>query len=257
MYISIADKESILNFNLNYEIERLEEYFYKFSLIEKDLSYYFERFPNKKHRSSFRDYYNYVEEIYENSVYDERYLILSDFLINIALFGKFIRDTTGIEKPRINQILLEFERIYYILSKLNFEVKIENSGTYNVTARILHKDQLAEFVASKINNTKVTKNILEFLEYNLSLDRKQDILEELYKYYEGIKNGGNAGQILQTLFNNGLRHEADNKVKCQAIKEYINENREYVINESFKLMIEAFYSEINSPFKKIILDLQR
>jgi hypothetical protein len=236
--------------------------------------YNFGSYPLRNHASDINEYLHlaFDKEINKLETREQQYIYLSEFTMNLYQYTMSL----NLQVDRINFysydqreeirniFFLYFERVIKILRELGYNLTSindrdeegydETKPSYWIVKEI---NPLAEKVASMMDNPKIKFDILKFNHYNIEEDEQQSIIEDMYKYFEGLRSTSvnTTADALANLMNNGLRHNAKTKIKNKKIENYINEDKQKALDQAYNLLIECFYHDINLPTIKKIKSL--
>lgn len=267
-YITLHERSKMFNLDIDYEFESIVNKFkesigYFRSILSKER---FKDYPLRNYASSFTEYIHLSFDVELIKIDDksEKYLFISEVILNLYAYVDSMNLNVNFfdynEYEYWDQIksifYLYFERVEKVLSVMGYNLKIvndrelDNYDRNQPTYVILTKTSpLSDKVAAKIDNPKIKFDILKFNHYKISDDEKQVLIEDMYKYFEGLRGNSvvKTANALANLMNNGLRHNSKERIKNQEIANYVNENKTQALDEAYNLLIECYYHNLNLP----------
>lgn len=257
-YVSIQDRQKEFKFDLNTEYIKLYNY-----ILDSNnkcayfINTYFSSFYLKNYTTSYgefmqQEFHSYLNKFGQND-HLNKYLFTSEFFLNLEFFITKHNYYTTNETAIKDKMILLSKRVLKILSLIGYtSIEIElDSG--DVVINVMKMDPHAEIIASQMEDNKLKFDILRFNHFSISPKDKQVIVENMYKYFEGIRSSSveSVANTIANIMNNGLRHSSDSKIKNKAISEFV-ESDDNILDQVYNLLIECFYHEKNlSIIKKI------
>jgi hypothetical protein len=244
----IPIKEKLKHFELDIHSENIRLYNFLIEYrtnLDFIIDYYFLKFDI---RGLCKDYNEFMKECFfepiDNALNEENeYLIQADFFLNVKYFVTSI--LSEYDKSIVNSYFtyelkkdlhIMHERVLHILSLIGYKTEIKDEYVHIIKSNIN-----AEIVAEKVEDDNVKWKILEFNKYDIRIEEKINILEDMYKEFEKIRSKSIptiANKIAKYMNTGGIRHKIDDKIDEKVIK-YIKENPS-IYDVIYELMIECF-----------------
>lgn len=267
-YITLYERMQMFKVDIDYELEKLMSKFTDAinefrAILHKDN---FGDYPLRNHASDFSEYIHlsFDNEMKNITTKSEQYIFTAEFVVNLYEYVNRLdlsMDTMNYysrdNRTNIRYVFsLYFERVAKVLSELGYQFAYinnqddenydENQISYVIVTEI---NPLSDKLAAAIDNPRIKFDILKFNHYKISDDEKQVLIEDMYKYFEGLRGTSvnTTANALANLMNNGLRHNSKEKIKNQAIADHINGNRSQALDEAYNLLIECYYHDLNLP----------
>lgn len=248
-YITLKDIEEINGFNLTDEIKLLMD----LSHLDEFKEIMTNNFTNFSLRGYSISYEHFINQIFSKTINNNLgniiliYLYCSEFILNALTLIFHHYRVYGFIESFNSSYSLYIDRINKVLSTINYESYENQEGDFEIRKINVAAEKLSEHLPKE-----VALDVLMFNKFNLSTMEKQKIVEELYKYYEEIRFNTRKplSDTIGSLFNNGIRHTRNIKITSKALKAFIDnhEDRDYLIQKLYDLMLEAFYNSINKEF---------
>lgn len=265
-YVTIEERQNILKFNIRDEFNLALKYCNDklHPVFNTYMDVFFKDFPLKGLSFNYQHFVDdmvniTIKQFVKEEDYESAFLCLCDFVINThtflkakQIYGHGIYDN---RLPDLNQFL---KRISKVMHDLGYEF---TKSTNNKAVYIIKEINIvADVVLATIKDPLITRNVIEYLRYGINVKQKQDILEDMYKHFEGLSIvGGQAIDTLKNLFNSGLRHTAECKIKNPQIFEYVsnNVNNNEFMDKNFNLFLECYLHSVNANYIKEIENISR
>lgn len=199
--IPFQERAKARKINIVTEVNKLNNV--AFNLIDKDGGKLFSYLKDKLGCLNHQEFFQLLMNQLDNLTYEEKYLEYCDFILIFAdIVFKNQVSYISYSETVFKTII---ESMIFILDKIGYEIEV-----YEEKFRVVHKDVLAEEVASKEAYKDIRWRILDYRAHKVTLDDKKFILMELYKKFEEIrkplKNTSTELESKIGLFLNLIRH---------------------------------------------------
>ncbi len=265
-YIPIQERQKKFKFKTVDEFNRLIDDIKKsWPIISSLFKSVFARYPFRNHELSTVDFINngLIENIGNNKEIslEDKYIYSCEWIFNVLFHIKNYKKISYFDRENLEKIdgyfTLVHDRSSLILSYLGYKYTLIESSPYNYI-NITKTNTLAENAALLIENKKVAFDILKFNHHGITYEEKTKLIEEMYKYFEGIRSSSpqNVAKTIANIMNNGLRHNHKERIKNTKVEKYIEKNPN-VIDDVYNLLIECFYHQQNISIISTIKSLSK
>lgn len=243
--INYIEKLSRRSIDITYELMRISKLFTSVD-FKKDFDLIYPFIENKLGTFNNKDYISLIISNTDKSYDIPKYLDYCDaFLTIYKAYKKLLNDEYYLSFYVDFEIVLE--GINFILDRLDYQIFVDDHDNYIITT----KDAVAEEVASISTYEKIKWRILEYNEYNISLEEKKNILRHLYIEFEKIRS------LLSNTYSkkiggliNCIRHNKDDQEDNPY--SFYFKNEEEWCDKLYDLLLESF---LHAENKKIIKEI--